>query len=133
MNLFNTPTNMPIIIVLAIVYFVCAAITTFDTRIIQAKKAGFLPENESQVPEWTGLFGIVMWLAFTALFVLNWWFALVLFALKFILKVIPVLENIGAFLLLPIVGRKTAESVNIVAKEQRKASVKLKAFKNKNS
>lgn len=128
MNLFSTPISSPIVITLTIVYFICAAVTTFDTRIIQAKKAGYLSENRSFVPAWTGLFGILMWLVFIVLILLNWWFAIMLFVLRFILKVAPVLENLGALLLLPVVGSETARSVNIVAKEQRKAALALKAL-----
>lgn len=42
-----------------------------------------------------------MWAIFIALLYLNWKYALVLFAIKFVLKVLPVLEIIGNILMSP--------------------------------
>ena len=126
MELFNTPISSPILIALTVVYAVCAAITTFDTRIIQAKKNGFLGKDEAQVPEWTGLFGILMWLVWIGVFLLNWKYALIIFGVKFILKLLPVLENLGALLLRPVVGKETASAVNVMGREQNKAAHTLK-------
>jgi hypothetical protein len=114
------------LIALTVIYFICACVTTFDTRIIQAKKNGYLKENEAHVPVWTGIFGILMWLCWVAIFLLNWWYAFLLFAIKFVLKVLPILENIGALLLLPVVGKETAAAVNTVSKQQKHAANKLK-------
>lgn len=126
MNLFHTSPSSPTLITLTVVYFICAAITTFDTRIIQAKKNGYLAENEAHVPTWTGIFAIILWLTWLAMFLLNWWYALAMFMIKFVLKVIPVLENIGALLLIPIVGKETAAAVNTVGKQQKHAANQLK-------
>ena len=128
MHLFNTPFGSPFFIVLTVIYFLCEAISTFDTRIIQAKRQGFLAADASYVPAWTGWFAILGWLTFLGLFLLNWKGAILLFVIKFVLKVLPVLENIGALLLLPVVGRETASSVNIIAREQKKAAAALKAM-----
>ena len=125
-ELFNTPLSSPIYIVLLLVYFICESISTFDTRIIQAKKNGFLREDEAIVPQWTGIFAILGWLAFIGLVLLNWKIAIVVFIIKFILKVAPVLENIGAVLLIPVVGKETASAVNIMSREQNKAAKSLK-------
>ncbi len=124
--LFNTPLSSPIYIGILVVYFICESISTFDTRIIQAKKNGFLRNDEAIVPEWTGLFAILGWLSFIALLLLNWKIAIAVFIIKFILKVVPVLEIIGALLLLPVVGKKTASAVNAMGKEQNKAAKSLK-------
>ena len=56
MQFFQTPVTSPVLVTLAIVYFVLAAITTFDTRIIQGKKHGLLPPDFPTLPEWTGVF-----------------------------------------------------------------------------
>lgn len=130
MHLFHTAVSSPTLIILTIVYAICAAITTFDTRIIQAKKGGYLAENEAHVPVWTGFFGIIMWLTWVAIFLLNWWYALALFVIKFILKVVPVLENVGAVILLPVVGKETAAAVNVVGRQQKQAAKSLKAMTN---
>ena len=126
MELFNTPMNSGILISLTVVYFICESISTFDTRIIQAKKSKFLAPDEAKVPNWTGMFAILSWIVFPAIFLLNWKYAILLFVIKFILKVLPVLENIGALILIPVVGKETARSVNIFAKEQKKAAKTLK-------
>jgi|SRR3989344_5141552 len=126
MELFNTPVNSTTLITLTAIYTICAAISTFDTRIIQAKQNGFISKDEAYVPEWTGLFGILMWLTWIAIFLLNWKYAFVVFAIKFVLKVLPILENIGALLLLPIVGRKTASAVNIMGRKQSRAARTLR-------
>jgi hypothetical protein len=126
MHLFHTPVSSTSLIALTVIYFICACVTTFDTRIIQAKKNGYLKENEAHVPVWTGIFGILMWLCWVAIFLLNWWYAFLLFAIKFVLKVLPILENIGALLLLPVVGKETAAAVNTVSKQQKHAANKLK-------
>ena len=53
----NVPINSPILIGLTIAFAVTASITTFDVRLIQAKRAGDLPPDEPLLPTWTGLFG----------------------------------------------------------------------------
>lgn len=128
-QLFHTAINSPILITLIGIYFLSEAISTFDTRIIQAKKNGYLHNDAAQVPQWTGFFAIFAWLSLLALIILSWKFAILVYVVVFILKALPVMENIGAFLLLPIVGKDTAWSVNIVAKEQNKAAKALKALK----
>ncbi len=126
--MFNTPLSSPVYIGLLVVYFICESISTFDTRIIQAKKNGFLREDEAFVPQWTGIFAILGWLSFLGLILLNWKIAIAVFIIKFILKVAPVLENIGALLLLPVVGKETASAVNVMSREQNKAAKSLKAM-----
>lgn len=133
MELFNTPITSGVLIGLTVIYFICESISTFDTRIIQAKKQGFLAPNEAYVPNWTGIFAILGWIVFPAIFLLNWKYAILLFVIKFILKVFPMLENIGALIMLPFVGNKTARAVNIVSKKQKKAGQKLKQLKNAKS
>lgn len=128
MELFNTPISSGVLVALTVVYAVCAAITTFDIRIIQAKKAGFLRPNHPVIPNWTGVFGWLLWGTWIAIFLLNWKYALALFVIKFILKVVPVLENLGAVLLMPIIGKEAAASVNVMVREQKKASQSLKSL-----
>lgn len=127
-ELFTTPASTPLVTGLTVLYLLCTAISTFDTRIIQAKKAGFLHQDDAQIPEWTGLFGIIASLSILGIILLNWKFAIALIVVKFILKVLPILENIGAFLLTPLVGKEAAAKVNIIAQEQKKASKALQAM-----
>ena len=116
MHFFSTPINSPLLIILTVIYGICAAITTFDTRIIQAKQVGYLARNKAYVPAWTGLFAILLWATWTAIFLLNWWYALALFVIKVALKELSVLEHIGALLLWPILEKETASAVNIAVK-----------------
>ena len=48
---FKTPVDSPILITLTILYLLISAITTFDIRLIQAKKNGTLEENEKMLPK----------------------------------------------------------------------------------
>ncbi len=102
MELFTTPPNSPILAALIIVYFLLAAVTTFEIRVIQSQKSKVQQAGQVSLPAWTGIFAYLMWLAWLAIFLLNWQLALVVFVLKFILKVLPVLEIFGSFILTPI-------------------------------
>jgi len=105
-TLFNTPINSPIIIALTILYAITSSITTFDIRLIQAKRNGTLPPDEPMLPAWVGLFGWLDWGIAIALIFLNWKYAVVVFIIRFILKVLPVLETIGNILMSPFRPRK---------------------------
>jgi|SRR5215470_1536858 len=84
--------------ILAIAYFITASVDTFDTRLIQAKKQGTLPPDQPMLPEWTMVFTFAMWGIFIAMIYVDWKYALTMFVLKFILKVLPVLETVGNIL-----------------------------------
>lgn len=103
MELFNTPVQSTIILILTIVYFIIASITTFDIRINQAIKQG---ENEYPLPKWVVIFYWLMWGTWIWIFLLNWQYALAIFFIKFILKVLPVLEIIGNILMSPFKQNK---------------------------
>ena len=123
-QLFQTPSSSPLFIAITTVYFLSEAISIFDTRIIQAKQTGYL-EPDYVVPEWTGIFGFLTWLTYTALLLLNPFVAIILFVIKFILKVLPVLENIGAVLMIPVVGKSSLSAVNAVRRGQQVAKNRL--------
>ena len=95
----------PLIIVLTVAYFLVASITTFDLRMIQAKRDGRLPPDEPMLPKWIVVFDWLQWIIFAVLLYLNWKYALVLFAIKFVLKVLPVLETVGNILMSPFKPR----------------------------
>jgi len=85
---------------LIIAYFLTASITTYDIRMIQARR------DDSEVPllpNWIGLFGLLQWAIFLVLLYMNWRLAILLFVAKFVLKVLPVLETVGYLLLLPYI------------------------------
>lgn len=98
MELFNTPIESPIIIILTIIYFFSSAIETFDIRLVQARKEGIEVE---ELPQWVALLYWLNWFLGLALILLNWKYAIVVFIIRFILKVLPVLEIIGNILMAP--------------------------------
>jgi len=91
----------PLLISLTVAYFLVNAITTYDIRIIQVKPSGQLSPDYPSLPSWVGIFVWLNWIIFAALLYLNWKYALVVFALRFVLKVVPVLETIGRMLISP--------------------------------
>lgn len=105
-TLFNTPTDSSVLIFLTIIFAVTSSITVFDKRIIQAKRAGTLPADESMLPTWVGGIAWLHWGVGLAIFLLNWQYALIVFVAKFVLSVLPVLETIGNILMSPFKPRK---------------------------
>jgi hypothetical protein len=111
MELFATPISSPILITLTIIYAITSSIETFDIRILQGKKRGILPPDTLQLPEWTGIFIYLSWLTWIGILLLNWVYALALFGIKFILKVLPVLERIGGFIVGLFIGNQLPKFV----------------------
>lgn len=105
-TLLDTAINSPIVIALTAGFAVTSSITTFETRLIQAKRYGSLPPDEPMLPVWTGLIGWLQWGIALALIFLNWKYAILLFIVKFALKVLPVLEIIGNVMMSPFRPRK---------------------------
>lgn len=101
MILFNTSIYSPVLIVVTILFALTSSITTFEKRLIQAKRSGDLPADEPLLPTWTIIF---YWLHFgviLALLLLNPRYAVLLFVVGFILAVLPVWEIIGNILMSP--------------------------------
>ena len=105
-ELFNTTITSPIIIVITILYVVTSAITTFDIRMTQAKRDGTLPPDEQMPPNWIAFVFWVDWLLIALLILLNWKYAIFVFIIRSILKVLPVLEIIGNILMSPFKAKK---------------------------
>ncbi len=98
MELFNTSIESPIIIIITVIYFFSSCITMFDIRINQAKKEGVGTES---LPNWVAYLYWLNWILGLSLILLNWKYAIIVFIIRFILKVLPVLEIIGNFLMAP--------------------------------
>jgi len=94
-------TSSPLIALLTVVFTITSSITTFDKRMIQAKRNGTLPVNEPLLPSWVGVISWLHWIAMLALLVLNWKYAVVVFIIGFILAVLPVWETMGNVLMRP--------------------------------
>jgi hypothetical protein len=105
-ELFSTITISPIIIVITILYAITSAITTFDIRMTQAKRDGTLSPDEPMPPKWVALVFWIDWLLIIMLILLNWKYAILVFVVRFILKVLPVLEIAGNILMSPFKPKK---------------------------
>jgi len=88
------------IIIILILYFLFASITTFDIRLVQGQKDGSIPLSH-KLPVWVGIFHILEWGILIYLAVINWKFAVLLYIIKFVLKVLPILEIIGSIIMIP--------------------------------
>lgn len=91
----------PPLIFLTILFAITSSITTFDKRMIQAKRVGNLPPNDPTPPPWVaGVYWVHIGVMLTILMV-NWRYAITLFIFGFILAVLPVWETIGNLLISP--------------------------------
>lgn len=98
MEFFSIPTGTNSIL-LTIVFIITSSITTFDKRLIHAKKAGDLPSNEPSLPSWVA---IIYWLHYGVMILillLNWRYAISLFIIGFLFSVLPIWETIGNILM----------------------------------
>ncbi len=73
-----------------------SCLLTLDRRLTQAKRDGVPPERE--LPEWTGILAFVYYPLFLVLAVLDWRWAVGLYAVLFVLALLPVSEMVGNFL-----------------------------------
>ena len=96
MELLNTPIDSPLFIVIIIIYFIASSIETYDIRIIQTQKEGV---DIKDLPNWVSIIYWICWILFIVIIFLNWKYAILIYAIRFILKVLPVLENVGSFLM----------------------------------
>ena len=94
-----------LLIGLTVAYFILASITTFDMRLVQGRRYGTLPQGAPTLPAWTALLFLPMWAIVFVLLYLDWKYALGLFVIKFLLKVLPVLETVGNILMSPFKQR----------------------------
>lgn len=99
--------DSPLFLTTLILYFLVSCITTFDTRLIQAKRVN--RPYPFDLPEWTGIFSIIYFILLIALFVMHWKLALAAKVVQFILKFLPVLEIIGSFMMTPFLRKVTKE------------------------
>lgn len=68
---------------------------------IQARRSGSIPLYEPMLPLWVSWVYWVDWALFLVLIFLNWKFAILVFVIRFISKVLPILEAIGNILMSP--------------------------------
>ncbi len=87
--------------ILTVLYFLLSSITTLDIRLIQARKAGLIGPLDDDLPKWVAALYWIEWGLFVFIAYADWRFAAFIFALKFLLKVLPVLEFFGNILMRP--------------------------------
>jgi hypothetical protein len=99
---------MNLLIGLTILYGIISSITTFDIRLNQAKKTSTFPSEELDIslPNWVASLYWIEWVIFIIIAFLNWKYALLVFIIKFLLKIIPVLEIIGNILMSPFKSKR---------------------------
>jgi hypothetical protein len=93
--------DSPLMMALAGVLFFSSSITTFDIRIIQAKGSGALPPDHPNLPLWVFLFHVLDYSILIVLVAVNWRVGLAVWACRFALKFLPVLETVGNVLTAP--------------------------------
>ncbi len=106
MELFNTAIDSPILITLVVIFAITSSITTFDKRLIQARRVGNVPSNEQMLPSWVALVYWVHYGIIGTMLILNWKFALGIIVIGFILEVLPVWEIIGNILMSPFKAKR---------------------------
>ena len=112
MNFFSTPLDSPIIIILTIIWFISSAIETFDMRLNQAEKTPTITMREavgvsaeknynSSGLAITNIISILNPVLIIAMFLLNPLYSVAIFVIRFILKVAPVMETVGGWIMKP--------------------------------
>lgn len=101
MYLIGQLIESPLLLTLAAVLFLVSCITTLDKRIAQGKRSGELPADQPDLPKWVLALHFLDWGLLITLLILNWRVGLLVWAVLLVLKVLPVLETIGNFLMRP--------------------------------
>lgn len=113
-DIFRAPIDSTLILVLSVLYLLVQAIRIYDVRLIQIKKKGFesgvaTRAEGRMLPKWVGLIHWAGWAIFIVLLILNWKYTIVLYVFIFALEVMPILENLGEFMMRPFL-REAKES-----------------------
>ena len=100
-DILIAPFNSPVILVLSVLYAIYESIRVYDARLLQAKTRGFqsavaAEANGRMLPRWLGYIHFAGILMIIVLLIMNWKYAIALYSLLFLLRVLPVLERIGA-------------------------------------
>ncbi|MFC1475666.1 hypothetical protein ACFLQW_01535 [Candidatus Zixiibacteriota bacterium] len=105
-DILAAPMNSMLLMAISLVYIIIESIRTYDARLIQAKTRGFhsgvaSEAGERVLPFWVGYIHFVGYALFIVIIFLNWKYAIALYVFLFLLRVLPVLENIGAAIMYP--------------------------------
>lgn len=105
-NALHAPFESTFLMLLTLAYGIVESVTIYDARLIQAKTKGHssgvaLEADGCSLPSWIGYAHIAGWVLLIAILVMNWAYGILLYAVLYVLKVVPVLERIGAVLMRP--------------------------------
>lgn len=97
----------PIYLAFLVIYFITSSIKMFDVRLEQAKRGMMGREVQEAIlaepptPFWVNFIYWLDWLIGIILFILNWKITIFVWIIRFILKVIPILETFGNIFMRP--------------------------------
>ncbi len=96
----------PLYLIVLALYFLTSSIKMFDIRMTQAKNGAWGEDarQEAQsltLPGWVGAVFYLDFLLGGLLLLFNWKATLVVWIVRFVLKVLPVLETVGNLLMFP--------------------------------
>ena len=105
-DVLSAPVQSPAILLFSIAYVIVESILIYDARLIQIRTRGFrsgvaVAAEGRSLPQWVGYIHLAGWAMLVIIVVLNWRYAIALYAFLFILKMLPVLERIGAAIMRP--------------------------------
>ncbi len=105
-SVLSAVEDSPTIVWLSIAYAIVESIRIYDARLIQAKTgklvSGVAVEAGGRLlPNWVKWVHYAGWVLFIMILILNWMYAIAFYVFLFLLRVLPVLERIGAFLMHP--------------------------------
>jgi hypothetical protein len=106
-DIVTAPVESPLILALSVAYTIVESIRIYDARLIQVKTRRFysgvgVKAKGRLLPNWVGYIHFVGWLLFIVILILNWMYAVAFYAFLFLLRVLPVLERIGALIMHPL-------------------------------
>lgn len=84
---------------LTIFYFFLYSIVIVEIRLWQAKKYDHI--DCGSLPEWVSIFHIFSSIVAGILIILNWKLFVIIFIVRYILKLLPILETFGSLLMKP--------------------------------
>jgi hypothetical protein len=101
------------LLVLSVLYAVVESIRIYDARLIQAKTrdfdSGVAQDAKGMVlPAWVGYVHFAGWVLLAIIVILDWTFAIGLYAVLFVLRVAPVLERIGEMIMRPFLREESS-------------------------
>ncbi len=95
----DSPTNTAAFRILLIAYGVTSSIVIYDIRLDQERR--FNGRDAGSLPGWTIVFHWIAYACAIALIFISWRAFITIFVVRFILKLLPVLETIGGLLMIP--------------------------------